>query len=390
MRVVVDARWIGPAPSGVGVYTTELLRRLPLLAPELHWHLLFGTPALLKGTLAETGLEGRENIAAETPPYGIFAPEGQWRLPQRLLELRSDLFFSPNYMVPYRAFAPGGRGGRGCGRCVVTIHDVIPLLLRDHAPRSRKSRLLPLFRWCLRQSVRRAAAVLTVSETSRRDIVRTLRLKPDEAGCVKVVYNGVDDLFAPPAAPPRTATRTLLYVGRLDPYKNVVTLVRAFAMLRRQCRLPLHLLIVGPDDPRYPEARRMVADLDLQEAVTMLGFLDRKDLAAAYRESSLLVNPSGYEGFGLPLVEAMRSGLPVICCNGGAQAEIVGDAALIVPPEETHALSDAMLRVLTDEPLRAQLVARGLARAREFTWERAAAATLAILRRAMEGGAVAP
>jgi glycosyltransferase involved in cell wall biosynthesis len=385
MRVVVDARWIGPAPSGVGVYTTELLRRLPLLAPDLHWHLLFGTPALLKRTLAETGLEGRENVAAETLPYGIFAPEGQWLLPRRLRDLRANLFFSPNYMIPYRAFAPGGQGGPGCGRCVATIHDVIPLLLRGHAPRSRKSRLLPLFRVCLRQCVRRAAAVLTVSQTSQRDIVKALRLAPAEAGRVQVVYNGVDDRFVPPTAPPRAETRTLLYVGRLDPYKNVVTLVRAFALLRRQCRLPLHLLIVGPDDPRYPEARRMVADLDLQDAVTLLGFLDRWELVAAYQESSLLVNPSCYEGFGLPLVEAMRCGLPVVCCDGGAQAEIVGDAALLVPPEDTHALSDAMLRVLTDEPLRAGLVARGLARARDFTWERAAAETLAIQRRILEG-----
>jgi glycosyltransferase involved in cell wall biosynthesis len=386
MRVVIDARWIGPAPSGVGVYTAELLRRLPPLAPGWQWHLLFADEERRRCLLGEQAPGWGANVTSEVLPCGIFSPESQWRLPRRLRALRAGLYHSTNYLLPYLAFAPGGAGGRGCGRAAVTIHDVIPLLIADHAPRARKSRLRPLFRACLRQSVRRAAAVLTVSNTARSDIIRALRLEEAEAARIHVVYNGVSEIFRPrPADAGRGGVQTLLYVGRLDPYKNVVTLVRAFALLRRRHPVPLHLLIVGPDDPRYPEARRIAADLGLGDCVTFLGFLAPQDLVAVYQESSLLVNPSSYEGFGLPLLEAMRCGVPVVCCSGGAQPEIAGDAALIVPPGDAQALADAMAKVLTDEALRERLVAAGLRRAQSFTWERTARETLAVYRRALEG-----
>jgi glycosyltransferase involved in cell wall biosynthesis len=266
---------------------------------------------------------------------------------------------------------------------VTTLHDAIPLLLPGHAPRARKTRFLPLFRWCLQESVRRSAAVVTVSETSRRDIVRALRLDGRAAGRVHVIPNGVDARFVPaPAAArrPVSATRTVLYVGRLDPYKDVVGLVRAFGMLRRRCTFPLHLAIVGPEDPRYPEARQIAESLGLKECVSFLGFLQPSELLAAYQEADLLVNPSHYEGFGLPLIEAMRCGLPVVCTDGGAQPEVAGDAAVIVPAGDDHALTEGMLQVLADDALRTGLVARGLRRAEQFSWERSAVALLALYR----------
>jgi glycosyltransferase involved in cell wall biosynthesis len=388
MRIVLDARWIGATPSGIGVYAVELLRRLPALEPDWQFHLLFDDDALRERVLDQCGLADIERVSAETLPYGLFSIEGQIRLPRRLRQLRADLFHSPNYMIPYRAF-PEGTAGRGAMRCVTTIHDVIPLLLRDHAPQSRKSRMLPLFRHCLRQSVRRSDAVLTVSETSRRDIIRVLNLGEAEAAKLLAVYNGVDARFTPlPAGAPRGRVRTILYVGRLDPYKHVVTLVRAFNELRRQMREPLHLLIVGPDDPRYPEARRVTADLGLAECVTFLGFIENDELAAAYQEAALLVNPSSYEGFGLQLVEAMRCGVPVVCSDGGAQPEIAGQAARLVPVGDTQALADAMREVLCDEALRARLIAAGLARAREFNWLRTARQTQDLYRRVLGLGEV--
>ena len=388
MRIVLDARWIGATPSGIGVYAVELLRRLPALEPDWQFHLLFDDDALRERVLDQCGLADIERVSAETLPYGLFSIEGQIRLPRRLRQLRADLFHSPNYMIPYRAF-PEGTAGRGAMRCVTTIHDVIPLLLRDHAPQSRKSRMLPLFRHCLRQSVRRSDAVLTVSETSRRDIIRVLNLGEAEAAKLLAVYNGVDARFAPPpAGAPRGGVRTILYVGRLDPYKHVVTLVRAFNELRRQMREPLHLLIVGPDDPRYPEARRVTADLGLAECVTFLGFIENDELAAAYQEAALLVNPSSYEGFGLQLVEAMRCGVPVVCSDGGAQPEIAGQAARLVPVGDSQALADAMREVLCDEALRARLIAAGLARARDFDWQKTARQTRDLYRRVLGLGEV--
>ncbi len=386
MKIVIDARWIGSAPSGIGVYTAELVKRLPGLEPDWHFHLLFDSDERRARVLAECGLSGNDKITAETLPYGIFSLEGQVRLPGRLRALRADLFHSTNYMIPYLAF-PRGRGAAGCGHCVTTIHDVIPLLLRDHAPQSRKSRMLPLFRFCLSQSVQRASAVLTVSETSRADMIRALKLKPTAAAKIQAVYNGVDERFVPPPAPPRRgAVRTILYVGRLDPYKQVVTLIRAFGQLQRQMSERLHLLIVGPDDPRYPEARQVAASLGLGDQITFLGFLPGPELVAVYQESALLVNPSCYEGFGLQLIEAMRCGVPVVCSSGGAQPEIAAQAARIVPPGDSQALTDAMFTVLQDEALRSAMIAEGLKRARHFTWQRAAGETLAVYRRVLKGG----
>ena len=387
MRIVIDARWIGAAPSGVGVYTTELLRRLPALVPDWHFHLLFSDDAQRGRVLETCGLARNDMVVGETLPYGLFAPEGQFRLPGLLRRRRANLFHSPNYMIPYLAFKPKADRSDRC-RCVTTIHDVIPLLLRDHAPLSRKSRLLPFFRYCLRQSVRRSDAVLTVSQTSRNDIIRALQLKAPDAEKIHAVYNGVDERFVPPVdTTTRRGIRTILYVGRLDPYKQVVTLVRAFGHLLRQTEEPLHLLIVGPEDPRYPEARQVTAALGLNDRVTFLGFLRDSELVAAYQESSLLVNPSGYEGFGLQLIEAMRCGVPVVCCDGGAQPEIVADAARIVPVGDTQALTDGMCDVLRDGALRARLIANGFERAARFDWATTACETLAIYRQVLnEGG----
>lgn len=386
MKIVIDARWIGAAPSGIGVYAKELIKRLPLLAPDWHFHLLFDDAGRRAEVLRECGHEDNDMVSAEVLPYGIFTIEGQMRLPVHLRRLSPDLFHSPNYMLPYGAFQTSGGNRRGSRRtrCVTTIHDVIPLLLHDHAPRSRKSRMLPLFRHCLRLSIRRSDAVLTVSRTSRRDMIGALRLVEADAAKIHVVYNGVDEHFIPPAAPPPAdACRTILYVGRLDPYKQVVTLIRAFGQLQRQLGERLHLLIVGPDDPRYPEARRMVSDLGLNNSVTFLGFLRDRELTAAYQESSLLINPSLYEGFGLQLIEAMRCGLPVICCSGGAQEEVTAHAARIVVPGDTHALTQAMAEVLQDEKLRSDMIGRGLQRARDFDWNKTASETLEVYRQAL-------
>ncbi len=385
MKIVIDARWIGPMPSGVGVYTVELLKRLPALAPDWHFHLLFDDDGLRLRVLEECGLTRNDMVLSETLPYRIFSPEGQLRLPRRLRALRADLFHSPNYMIPYLAFKPGP-GGRGCGRCITTIHDVIPLLFRDHAPQSRKSRMLPIFRYCLRQSVHRSDVVLTVSRTSRDDMVRALGLAGTAAAKIEAVYNGVDERFVPSPVPvPPQSVRTMLYVGRLDPYKQVVALIRAFGQVLRQKKEPLHLLIVGPDDPRYPEARQVTSALGLDDQVTFLGFLSNRELVSIYQESALLVNPSCYEGFGLQLIEAMRCGVPVICCDGGAQPEIAATAARIVAAGDTQALTDAMIEVLGDAALRTRMVAAGLSRAKDFDWQKTARETLAVYRRVLAG-----
>lgn len=267
-------------------------------------------------------------------------------------------------------------------------------MVEDYAPNSRTSRLKAVYRLCLGETLRRST-VITGSEATRRDLIRALRLSPALSGRIHVVFDGASDApdgasSAPLERPEKGPgePRTLLYVGRMDPYKNVPLLVDALKEIRGLCPFPVRLRVVGPKDPRYPDAERRAAALGLSGAVEFTGFVSRGELAAAYRTADLLTHPSRYEGFGLQLVEAMRAGLPVVCTDGGSQPEVAGDAAVVVPRDDAHALAVAAAALLQDPARCAALRERGLARAPLFTWERTARETLEIYRAALPPAAV--
>ncbi len=383
--VVIEGRWIIPKPSGIGVYTRELLRLLPRMAPDLQFMVVFRSETLRSQVMAETEIQGLPNVSSVTLSYGVFSPLGQFRFPAWLRRHDCRLYHTANYMMPYLAF-PSRRRGRI--RCVATIHDVIPLILRDHAPRSLKSRLFPLFVACLKASVARADTVITVSEASRRDLVSALAVAEADAERIRPVHNGVGQGFRAALTHPRahsdTDPRQLLYVGRQDPYKNLVALIETLAAVRERCPFPVTLRVVGPDDPRYPDARQAVVQLGLEDAVEFTGFVPDDALVAAYQNADLLVHPSRYEGFGLQVLEAMRSGLPVVCSDGGALPEVVGDAGVVVPVDDRAALEKAIVDLLLSPERQAECSARGQAQAEPFTWQRAAERTLAIYRELIE------
>jgi len=369
---VFDARWILPTPSGIGVYARELAMRPPALLPDRRFVFLVrpdvDAAALVRG-------DGR--ASALPLPYGPLSPKNQARLPRLLRALGADVYHAPNFMVPYLALR---RGGGARVRCLATIHDVIPLVVPDYAPSSRTARLRPLFRLCLREAARRADVLLTVSETSRRDLVAALGLAPADAARVRAVHNGVADPFFAAAAgrpPPRAADdpaeRVLLYVGRRDPYKNVPLLVEAFAAARARAPWPLRLVVAGARDPRYPEAEDLARALGVAGSVDFAGSLAFRELVAHYRSADLLVHPSRYEGFGLQIAEAFASGLPVLCTDGGSAPEVAGDAARVVPlAGGAPAMAEAILALLSDPAELARLRAAGLRRAAHLTWDRAA------------------
>jgi glycosyltransferase involved in cell wall biosynthesis len=176
--------------------------------------------------------------------------------------------------------------------------------------------------------------------------------------------------------------RTCLYVGRADPYKNLEGLVRAFAKARAALPFPLRLVIAGPRDERYPQAPALVRELGLEQAVVWTGYLSDDDLLRQYREADLLALPSRCEGFGLPVVEAMACGTPVLCSTAPALKEIAGNAALTVDPDDVDGLARGMRDLVSDPELASRLSRAGLARAAQFTWERTAARTLEIYKNA--------
>lgn len=377
MNIAIDARWIFKEISGIGAYTRELIRHLPGLDARHHYTLFFQHEALCRRTLDETGVGGAANVTTRLLPYGLFSPLNQIRLPLLLRTAGIDLYHSTNYMIPL----PGFSASAGRPRALATIHDVIPLLFPDHAPESRKARLFPLYRHLMRQIGRRTAAILTDSDASARDIIAQLDIPPGQRGKVHAIPCGVSERFRPPAARrPRAAgeSRRILYVGRADPYKNLTTLVAAFAQVRPRLPFPARLILAGSPDPRYPDAERAAQDLGVRDHVEWTGYLADDALVRLYQDADVLAHPSRYEGFGLQVAEAMACGLPVVCSNAGSLPEVAGDAAVLLAPDDTAGFAAALGRVLTDSAFAQDLAARGLRRAPQFTWRRTAEATLAV------------
>jgi glycosyltransferase involved in cell wall biosynthesis len=188
-------------------------------------------------------------------------------------------------------------------------------------------------------------------------------------------------MFHPAVTPMEPGPPEILYVGRFDPYKELVTLVEAFAQLRN-AGLRARLRVIGPPDDRYPEPHERARALGLDDVISWSGYLSDEELRAAYQRASVFVLPSSYEGFGLPVLEAMACGTPVVCSNATSLPEVAGDAALLVEPGRAEPLAEAIRRVLTDQTLAEDLRKRGLHQARAFTWKRAAQETVEVYRRA--------
>jgi glycosyltransferase involved in cell wall biosynthesis len=381
MRIAIDARWIFTEISGIGAHTQALIRELARTDRSNEYVLLFHNPSVMERTLDAANLRSARHVSTRILPHKVFSVRNQLLLPRWLRAERIDIFHSTNYMIPLLAFP---RHRRGRTACVTTIHDVIPMIFPDHAPKSRKSRIYPLFRRVMIEVGARADAVITVSEASRRDVLHHLRIKPAHADKVRVVYNGVSQAFHPPVDPrPRkdgNRSRTVLYVGRADPYKNLPVLIDAFARLRDRLPFPLRLTICGSPDPRYPEPLQRIRERGLRESVKWTGYLPEEDLVHYYQQADVLAHPSRYEGFGLQIVEAMACGLPVVTSRGGSLEEVADDAALLVHPDDTEGFANRIEEVLTRPELAEELSRKGLERARNFTWERAAEETVAVYR----------
>ena len=354
MRIAIDVRKLHD--FGIGTYIRNLLKYLAVIDQE-HEYVLFCRP------------QDREDISTLGPNFhavidrsGHYSLAEQFTIPARLLARQVDLFHAPHYVLP--PLVP-------C-RSVVTIHDCIHLMFPQYLPH----RLAHVYaRASLWAAARRAERILTVSETSKADILRYCDVP---AGRITVIPNAIDARFA--TGPGREhVERTkeryqldgpfALYVGNIKPHKNLERLIDAFHLLRRQGFEHLKLLIIGDQISKYPRLRRAVDRYKLHKHVRFLGFVGDDTLAALYRLATVFVFPSLYEGFGLPPLEAMASGTPVVTSNVSSLPEVVGDAAVLVDPYNAEAIADGMRRVLTDPGLCATLHQRGLERARTFSWE---------------------
>jgi glycosyltransferase involved in cell wall biosynthesis len=291
----------------------------------------------------------------------------QTMLPLLVRRYSIDVLHSPVHVLP--AACP-------C-RSVVTIHDLSAFRFPQAFPPIQR-RYLQLF---TKRSARKADAVVAISESTRRDVIEMLGVSPDR---VSVVLNGVDPSYRPAAEADRQRAADLygigpndvLYLGTLEPRKNIPALITAFSRATKHLPADVRLIVAGARGWMYDSIFKLAEDLGLVERVRFVGYIPAEDHAALYSAAAVFVYPSLYEGFGLPPLEAMACGTPVIASNASSLPEVVGDAGLLVDPRDTDALGDAMIRLLGDSGLRAELRERGLERAAQFSWESSARRTL--------------
>lgn len=368
MRVGFDARALGAErPSGVERYVVNLVRALSQLpdGPEVI--------AYTDRPVAEPGIREGGPVRVCV----VRARRGWLRaaLPWRLWRDRVDLVHLPSTILPPLLPCPA----------VVTVHD----LAWHYHPDTYAPADLRMQRRAGR-SAQRAAHVIAVSESTARDVRQVLEVPRQR---ISVTPLGVSPSFSPDG--PRLAADAfpgaerlsggyLLYAGRLEARKNLLRLVEAYAQVRQAAGAP-PLVLAGALGDYADEVARAAQRAGVGEEVIFAGYLAEETLAAAYRGAKAVVYLSLYEGVGLPLLEAMASGAPVVTANRSAMAETAGEAALLVDPESVKAIAEALGRVLSDAGLRARLARAGLGRSRLFTWERTAQETAAAWRRALHG-----
>jgi glycosyltransferase involved in cell wall biosynthesis len=376
MRVAIDARKIHDFV--VGTYIRNVLRHLALIDQDTEYVLLCREPDL--GVSAQLGPNFR-SVLEPSPNYSV---REQIHVPWVLHRERPDVFHAPHYVLPAAVRC----------RSVVTIHDCIHLLFPQYVSRRVLSRRAARLyaRTAMWLAARRSDRILTGSEASKRDILRLFNVPADK---IEVVYHAIDEHFAVTPGDDRVAQvreryqlhhTFALYVGSIRPHKNLLRLIEAFHRLRQSGLDDLQLLIIGDEISKLPALRRAVHRHKLHKHVRFLGYVADDTLAVLYRLASVFVFPSLYEGFGLPPLEAMASGTPVVTSNVSSLPEVAGDAAIFVDPYDVSSIVDGMRRVLTEPALAESLRRKGLRRAREFSWERSVRRTLDVYR-AVAGGA---
>ena len=381
MRIGMDYTAAARQRAGIGRYTRELVGALLALAGQdatlPHQYVLFAAVGGLPRAHWQREIVRLRSISDSQFTTRTLPLSDDWlaRLWHRLhlpVPVESitgplNVFYSPDFVLPPT---------RRATRTLLTVHGLSFL----HYPEHFVPKLVQYLTQVVTRSVARADRVLADSEATRADLIAHLGTEPEK---VDVLYSGVDPRFCPqPERGEAERTRArysiggrpyVLSVGTLQPRKNYVRLIRAFAKLSGGTQL----VIAGGKGWLYEE---ILAEAGSHpDRVRVLGFVEDADLPALYRGASLFAFPSLYEGFGLPVLEAMACGAPVVCSDVSSLPEVAGQAALLVDPLNTDGLTAAMARALEDAALRQGMIARGLAQAAQFSWEKAARQLLAVL-----------
>jgi glycosyltransferase involved in cell wall biosynthesis len=387
--LVLDARTATDHFPGIGRYVVNLAHALAQVAPELGVTLLHDPSA----AATRLTLPDLPRVACVASPFSL---RQQWIVPGQLRRMQAALYHSPYYLMPYWTGVP----------TVLTCYDLIPLLYPQYY-----SSLQRLIFWLAHSlALKVSSQVLAISHATRADLVQRFHV---DSRRVVVTQLAPDPAFHPRPAEEIVALRArlglpekyVLYLGSNKPHKNLVRLVKAWQISNlpgpRGAPVPApqvraagadksqisnpRLVIAGHWDSRYPEARQVVENAGLKDRVVFAGPVAEGDLPALYSGATLFVFPSLYEGFGLPVLEAMACGVPVVCSNTSSLPELAGDAALLADPSDVDALAATMSQALAGEDLRQEMRQKGMAQAARFSWERTARETLVVYNQIVRG-----
>jgi len=363
MKIAIDVRTTAGEKTGKGWYTFHIVRNL-LLNDKKNTYILYTDKKI-------AGLSGFKNAE-----FRVIESRGAlWQIRAffDLMKHPVDVFFAPtSYILP--AILPKKI------KTVVVIHDLVAFLF----PSTHNRKAVFIEKLLLKRTLKRASRVIAVSNSTKEDILSMFKFV--EKSKIAVVHNASSENFK---IIPREDLQSFidstnlpekffLAVGTIIPRKNYITIIKAFAKIHVDYPKH-HLLIVGKNGWDFEDVYSEIAKNHLKDYVHVLGYLSEESLIGLYNLATVLVFPSLYEGFGIPILEAMKCGCPVITANNSSLPEVAGDASILIDPKDTSALAEAMKAIAVDKELRQKLVAKGLERAKRFSWEDAGKKTAEVL-----------
>lgn len=370
MKIGINGLPLTKRMTGVGFYTYNLILNLAKLFPETEYDLFLPRRSLVNLSLS--------NLKPTVCPFVKGIIWEQTRLSYECRKRKVDLLHCTNYIVPLLSKIP----------IVLTIHDLTILRYPQTHPWKRRFKNLLL----LRSSIEKAEIIIAVSRFTAQEISSFFGFPQEK---IKIVYEGVSPLFFSCddkrklsqirqlyGLPPQY----ILYVGTLEPRKNITSLLLAFKMLKSKTDFPHKLVITGGKGWIYGKIMDTWKRLNVKKEVIFTGYIPTADLPGLYSLAQLFVYPSIYEGFGLPPLEAMACGTPVVVSNVSSLPEVVGDVGVMVDPKKPESIYQGMVSVLANPSLQKELKEKGLKRAKEFTWEKTARITQEIYKEVLCGG----
>lgn len=372
MRIGIDCRIFGANFTGIGRYTYELTKNIIKLNSRLaHPHeliLFFNSPEFQKFKTSKFV----KKICVDAGHYS-FAE--QTKFLKYLYAENLDLVHFPHFNLPILYRRP----------YIVTIHDLILSLFPGRKLTKLHHRLG--YHLVIKNATKTAKKVIAISEHTKKDLIKLLKVPAKK---IEVIYNGLSESFARAENGSKKASSNhapqahILYTGVWSIHKNLPSLIEAFYILKKEKKLPLKLVITGKYEPKYSKIKETVKKLKLEKEIIFTGLVPEKELIKLYQTAEIFVFPSLYEGFGLPPLEAMKCGTPVVASNASSIPEICGKSnAVFFDPYSVKDIADKIYKVYKNKALQKRLIARGLAHAEKFSWKLTAEKTFEIIQKCL-------